>query len=109
MTKAIVVFCTVSSPIEGKRLALALLEAKLAACVSLVPQVSSHYWWKGKIESGREVLLVIKTQRRLFRALSKRLHALHSYTVPEVLALPVLLGGKRYLDWLAGSVRRNGQ
>ena len=88
---------------EARKLTDALVEEKLAACVSLIPTVESTYWWKGKIERGEEVLLVIKTQAGQFKALSKRIKQLHSYTVPEILALPILAGNPDYLEWLKES------
>jgi periplasmic divalent cation tolerance protein len=96
----IVVFSTASSHAEATRLADTLVQEKLAACVSIVPAIHSTYWWKGKIERADEALLVIKTLPGHFDQLNKRLHALHSYTVPEVLALPVVRGGAPYLAWM---------
>ncbi len=100
---AIVVYCTASSMIEARKLTEALVGGKLAACVSLVPGVLSTYWWQGQIERGEEVLLIIKTESAKFKALSKRIKELHSYTVPEILALPVLAGNPDYLQWLKES------
>ena len=103
---AIVVYCTASSPEEARKLADALVGEKLAACVSAVPQVHSTYWWRGKIERGNETLLIIKTQAAKFNALARRIKALHSYTVPEILALPVIRGNPDYLKWLKQSLKK---
>jgi periplasmic divalent cation tolerance protein len=101
---AIIVVSTASSFEEAEKIALALVGEKLAACVSFLPQIESRYWWEGEIQSGQEVLLIVKTLRGHFKAIEKRIKELHSYSVPEVLALPVALGSQAYLQWLAQSV-----
>jgi periplasmic divalent cation tolerance protein len=103
---AIVIFCTASSEQEARTLTDALVGGKLAACVSTVPHVRSTYWWQGKIERGEEILLIIKTDSSKFQALMKRIKALHSYTVPEVLALPAVKGNPDYLKWLKQSLQK---
>jgi periplasmic divalent cation tolerance protein len=84
----------------ARLLARTALQAKLIACANLVPRVESHYWWRGKLESGTEVLLVLKTQRTKLAALEKCVLALHPYDTPEFLVLPLRAGNRRYLDWL---------
>ena len=106
MTNAIVIQCTASSKDEAQRIARALLEAKLAACVSLAAAVESHYWWKGAIESASEVLLLIKTTRERFDAAREMILKHHTYEVPEIIALPVVTGHKPYLRWLEESVKK---
>jgi len=106
VTDAIVIQCTASSRDEAHRIARALLEAKLAACASLVAAVESHYWWKGAIESANEVLLLIKTTRERFDAVRETILRHHSYEVPEIIALPVVTGHEPYLRWLEESVRK---
>lgn len=86
----------------ARRLTRAALEARLIACANLVPHVESHYWWQGKIESGAEILLILKTLKAKLPALEKLILARHPYDTPEVLALPLKAGTRRYLDWLAG-------
>ena len=105
MTEAIIVLCTASSKDEARALGRALLEAKLAACVSIVRQVESHYWWQGALEHADEVLLLIKTTRERFDAVRRTILEHHSYKVPEIVALPVLAGHQPYLDWITESVR----
>jgi len=100
MTDKIVVFSTCASTEEAQRLAHALVEKRLAACVSLVPGVRSVYRWKDVIEEEEEVLLVIKTSRRLLEDLQSEIERLHSYEVPEVIAMQVVGGSERYLEWL---------
>ena len=100
MTDYIVVFVTAPSEKEGEKIAQALLEERLAACVNIVPGLKSVFRWKGKISTEEEVLLLIKTKDRLFEKLKKRVIELHSYDVPEVIALGILAGNEKYLDWL---------
>lgn len=101
---ALVVLCTVSSLEEGRRLAKELVDQRLAACVNLIPRVESIYRWQGAVESGEEVLLVMKTTPARFAELREKVAELHSYDVPEILALPVSDGSAGYLDWLSGQV-----
>jgi periplasmic divalent cation tolerance protein len=100
MSGFIVAFVTVGSPEEGERLARALVEERLAACVNRIKAVQSVYHWQGQIEVSEEELLIIKTKQELFDRLKKRVQELHSYSVPEILALPVLEGSEGYLRWL---------
>lgn len=100
MNEFIVVYVTVGSPDEGDRLARALVGERLAACVNRVRQVQSTYRWQGKVEQSGEELLIIKTRRELFGRLQKRVQELHSYSVPEIIALPILEGSESYLKWL---------
>ena len=104
MYEFIVVFVTAGSSAEGERLARALVEERLAACVNRIAAVQSVYRWQGKVEQSAEELLVIKTRADLFTALEKRVRALHSYSVPEVIALPILNGSENYLRWLGEQV-----
>jgi len=85
----------------ARALARSALHARLIACANLVPKIESHYWWRGKIESGAEVLLVLKTQKSKLAALEKLILARHPYDTPEFLVLPLSAGSQRYLDWLA--------
>jgi periplasmic divalent cation tolerance protein len=100
MTDYIVVFVTAPSEKEGEKIAQALLKEKLAACVNIIPGLKSVFRWKGKISTEEEVLLLIKTKDRLFEKLKKRVIELHSYDVPEIIALSILAGNEKYLDWL---------
>ena len=105
MTDKLVVLVTCRSTKEAERIARNLVETRLAACGNILRSpVRSIYRWKEKIESAREVLLVIKTSRRRFPKLEAAIKRLHSYEVPEVIALPITAGSKSYLSWLAESV-----
>jgi periplasmic divalent cation tolerance protein len=100
MTDKIVVFSACDSEERAASLARHLVERRLAACVSVVPGARSIYRWKDAIEDSPEWLLVIKSRRDLFGALSAEIAKLHSYEVPELLALPVVEGSESYLAWL---------
>jgi len=104
MQSFIVVFITVGSSAEGERLAHSLVEERLAACVNRIGHVRSVYRWEGKVEQSEEELLVIKTDKELFTALEKRVRELHSYSVPEIIALPLIEGNEAYLRWLGEQV-----
>jgi periplasmic divalent cation tolerance protein len=104
MTDKIVILSTCANEGEAERIARALLEARLAACVNVVPRIRSFYRWQGAIEAGPECLLVIKSSRPLFDALRTALEQTHSYEVPEVIALPILEGSASYLDWLQANL-----
>jgi len=99
-----VVLVTASSRKEARVIARAVLKAKLAACVNIVPGVESHYWWQGKLETGRECLLVIKSARRQFRRLSAVVKKAHSYSTPEIIAFPVVESERAYARWWRDSM-----
>ena len=105
MTPAIVVLVTVGSEQEAETIATALLEERLAACVNMTGPVRSLYRWEGRIADDQEWQLIIKTQARLFEALAARVRALHSYDVPEIIALPVLAGTTDYVDWIQNETK----
>jgi periplasmic divalent cation tolerance protein len=104
MTDKIVVFSTCASQEEAEKLARLVVEQRLAACASIVPNVRSYYRWQGAVETAGEHLLVIKSARRQFAALAAVLERAHSYEVPEVLAMPVVAGSAPYLAWLDASL-----
>jgi periplasmic divalent cation tolerance protein len=90
---------------SARALAKAALSARLIACANLVPKIESHYRWHGKIESGAEVLLLLKAPKSRLAALEKLILAKHPYDTPEFLVLPVSAGSRKYLAWLAASCR----
>jgi periplasmic divalent cation tolerance protein len=100
MPEFIVVYVTAGSPAEADRLARALVDERLAACVNRIAPVQSVYRWEGKLEQSEEQLLIIKTKRECFPALEKRVRELHNYAVPEIIALPIIDGSQDYLRWL---------
>ena len=100
MTDKIVVLSTCDSEDHATRLARHLVEQRLAACVNILPQVRSIYRWEGKVEDATEWILVIKSRRDLFASLRTEIEKMHSYDVPEIIALPVVEGSEAYLGWL---------
>lgn len=102
-TDAVVCLSTCSNAEEAEKIARALVEEQIAACVNLVPGVRSIYRWEGKIEDAQEILLVIKSRKHLVDQMLFRLRQLHSYTVPELVVLEVGEGNPDYLAWLADS------
>ncbi|HYM05128.1 MAG TPA: divalent-cation tolerance protein CutA [Terriglobales bacterium] len=104
MTDKIVVLSTASSAEEAEKIARRLVEQHLAACVNVAPGVRSFYRWKGKVEDSGEWLLIIKSSRSRFEALQAEMEKLHSYEVPEVIALAVIEGARNYLQWMEGEL-----
>ncbi len=100
MVEAALVLVTVSSVSEGERIANRLVELRLAACVNVVPNLRSFFWWEGKLTEEGEALLLIKTRRGLIDRVVERVKRLHSYQLPEVIALPIIGGSEDYLNWL---------
>jgi len=96
----IVVFITASSEEEAVKIAKQLVEAKLVGCVNIIKDIRSIYRWEGTVEDEPEVLMIAKTQKTLFNDLMKKVKELHSYTVPEIIALPIVEGSEDYLKWL---------
>ena len=103
MTDAVVALVTAPDADTAARIGRAFVEEGLAACVNVVPGLRSIYRWEGKIEDEAEVLMIVKTRRPLLDRLEARLVGLHPYETPELLALPVEGGARRYLDWLSAS------
>ena len=104
MTDKIVVLSTCDSREGASTLARGLIEQRLAACVNILPGVESVYRWKGELETASEWLLIIKSRRDLFPALRAAIEKLHTYEVPEIIALPIVEGSESYLEWLAREI-----
>jgi periplasmic divalent cation tolerance protein len=102
----VVVLVTAPDLKTARRLGRATLDARVVACVNLVPRIESHYWWQGRIESGAEVLMILKTTRRSLNRLAQVVKNLHPYETPEIVALPVTAGSRRYLAWLDAALAR---
>jgi len=100
----IVVFITARDTEEAQKIAGALLKRRQAACVNIIPEVNSHYWWKDKLDSAKESLLVVKTKDSLLPDIIKSVKKIHSYSVPEIIALPIVGGSQEYLDWIDSEI-----
>lgn len=96
----IVVYITAANEEEAAKIARALVETKLAACVNIVKNIRSVYTWQGKVEDETEALMIVKTQKKHFSTLSAKVKELHSYSVPEIIALPIIEGSGDYMKWL---------
>ena len=103
--EAVLVLITTATREEADRIARSLVEKRLAACVSIVPQVRSFFWWENKLSEEEEVLLMMKTRRSHLRQLIVKVKAIHSYSVPEIIALPIVEGSTSYLEWVDETTR----
>ena len=102
--KNILVLCTTDTLPLAEKIAAALIEAREAACVNIIPGIRSFYRWEGKICNDEEFLLLIKSTAEKFDAIRSRIRTLHTYEVPEIIALPITAGDHSYLSWLQSSV-----
>jgi periplasmic divalent cation tolerance protein len=100
----IVVFITAKDAEEAEKISKTLVKRRLAACVNIVAEVSSRYWWKDKLDTAQESLLIVKTRDTLLPDIIKTVKKAHSYSVPEIIALPIVGGSPDYLDWIDGEV-----
>jgi len=100
----IVILITTKDKKEAAKIAQVLLESKLIACANIIDGVRSLFWWQGKIDSSKEVLLVLKTKKILFKKIVAKVKSLHSYQTPEIIALPIVNGSDDYLSWVSSSV-----
>jgi len=99
------IVCYITAPTEDEAVGIgrALVESRLAACANIVKNIRSIYLWKGAVEDDTEVLMIVKTRKSLFDKLSEKVKEMHSYDVPEVIALPIVHGSEDYLEWLRAS------
>ncbi|MCX6004206.1 MAG: divalent-cation tolerance protein CutA [Chloroflexi bacterium] len=100
-----VVLVTASSTDEADKIAAVLLKKRKAACVNIIPKVNSRFWWKGEIDSSDEALMIIKTKASVLADVIELVKKNHSYTIPEIIALPIIAGNEEYLEWIGGEVR----
>lgn len=97
---------TASNKKEAESITHQLLEEQLIACANILESVSSLFWWKEKIEHENESLVLMKSNENLFKPLAQRIKELHSYEVPEILALPIIDGSESYLNWMKTNLKR---
>jgi periplasmic divalent cation tolerance protein len=105
-SEAIIVYVMTANKAEAERIASALLDEKLVACANILGSAASLFWWQGRVDRADEVLLMLKTRADLFEELSAKVKGLHSYEVPEIVALPIVYGDRPYLEWLFGSLKK---
>jgi periplasmic divalent cation tolerance protein len=91
---------TTSNKDEAMKIIRTLLEERLIACGNIITSVTSFFWWQGNIEKEKEVLVIMKSHEKKFQNLTERIKSLHSYDIPEIIAIPIVNGSKAYLDWL---------
>lgn len=96
----VVILVTAANKKEAKMIACALIKEKLAACANIIENLHSIFWWQGKVDNAKEALLIVKTRKALMNKLIKKVKSLHSYKVPEIIALPIIYGDKKYLKWI---------
>ncbi|MFQ5685929.1 MAG: divalent-cation tolerance protein CutA [Candidatus Scalindua sp.] len=100
MSNYIVIYITTSSASEAEKIGRVLVEEKLAACSNIISPIRSIFNWQGKICDDKEALMIIKTKKSLFKQIVARVEKLHSYDVPEIIAIPIIEGSDKYLSWL---------
>jgi periplasmic divalent cation tolerance protein len=105
MAGEIIVLITASSANEAEKIGTALVDEHLAACVNMVPEIRSLFFWEGKTRDEHETLLICKSRQQLLDKLIQRVKELHSYTVPEILALPIIGGSSDYIAWMLEATR----
>ena len=103
----VVIFVTAAGKKEADGIASALIKKKLAACVNIADRVQSVFWWQGRVDTAKELLLIIKSKRPLLPKIIKLIKSKHSYKVPEIIALPIISGNPDYLRWIDDSVRKS--
>jgi periplasmic divalent cation tolerance protein len=101
----IVIFVTASNKKEAQKIAAGLIKQRLAACVNIIDKVDSLFCWEAKVQKAEEFLLIIKSKREKLGRIIKLVKSLHSYTVPEIIALPIIAGDKPYLRWIDAALR----
>lgn len=100
----ILIMVTCASKEEARKISGRLLAKRLVACANIMPGVESRFWWKGKLDSAAELLLTMKTVRSNFKKIEKEIKRVHSYEVPEIIALPIVLASRDYLDWISRTI-----
>ncbi len=100
MDNYVVIYITTGSIDEAKMIGRALVEEKLAACSNIISPIQSIYSWQGEICNDKEALMILKSRKKLFKKIVKRVEELHSYDVPEIIAIPIIEGSSKYLSWI---------
>lgn len=105
-TNFVIVLVTTKDKSEAEKISQTLLREKLIACANIISSVASCFWWQGKVDSADECLVIMKTHKSLFGEVQLRVKDLHTYEVPEVLALPIVDGSEAYLSWMNSALRQ---
>ena len=100
----IFIMVTCASKTEARKISARLLAKRLVACANILPKVESRFWWKGKLDTASELLVTMKTVRSNFKKIEAEIKRIHSYDVPEIIALPIVAGSRDYLDWISKAV-----
>lgn len=98
--KNCIIYCTVPNDFNANLIANALVEENLAACVNILPQVTSIYKWEGIVQNDNELMLIIKTQENKFPQIEAKIKEMHEYTLPEIIAIPIVAGSEEYQNWI---------
>lgn len=96
----IIILCTINSIENAETIANNLVQDRLAACINIIPQIQSVYFWNGKIQNDEEFLLLIKTKKNLFNSVKEKIEKLHPYEIPEIISIDIADGNKNYFDWI---------
>jgi periplasmic divalent cation tolerance protein len=102
----IIILITASNKKEARKIVQALLNKRLVACVNIVDGIDSFFWWQGKIDHAKETLLIVKSKKEKLPKIIRLVKSLHSYEVPEIIAMPIIGGNRPYLKWIDESLRR---
>ena len=100
-----VIYCSVPNDFTANLIATTLVDEYLAACVNIIPNITSVYKWDGAVQTDNELLLMIKTQKTLFKDVENRIKELHEYTTPEIIALPIVDGSQDYQNWIVNATK----
>ena len=100
----VLITVTCTSQEEARKISERLLAKRLVACANILPKIKSKFWWKGKLDSAAEHLVTMKTVKSNFKKIEAEIKRIHSYEVPEIIAVPIVLGGRDYLDWISRTI-----
>ena len=103
--KFIIIITTVNTDSAAKKIAQSLIEEKLAACVNIIPSVTSVFRWKGKVSAEPELILIAKSEEKLFNEIKDKILSLHPYELPEIITVPITNGSKEYLKWIETNLK----
>ncbi len=101
----VIIFITCATKKEAREISERLVQSRLVACVNIIDRIESIFWWKENIDSSREVLLIAKSKRSLINEIVSQVKLMHSYQVPEIIAVPIIAGNRDYIKWINESIR----